>query len=51
MSDGIPTLIMEPPTAGWWPISVEWQGQRYDDWASCTPYASQVSSSTNGIWI
>jgi hypothetical protein len=35
MSIPLPILTLQPPSAGWWPITVHWQSVEYTDWASC----------------
>lgn len=33
-----PLLTLEPPAAGWWPMHIDWEGERYSEWPSCTPF-------------
>ena len=44
----LPLLTLKPPNAGWWPMHIDWQEERYTEWPSCVlrdPFIEMV------VWL
>ena len=48
MTISSPLLTLEAPKAGWWPMHIDWQGERYSEFPSCVgqdPFIEMV------VWL